>query len=260
MSGPGNFARAVGRRIAATPARLRKMMEAITIGRVMVFAYLLVAVAVAVLVIPGRNGGKHYQARRYMGVNTRLSAELLQEPNGISLEDRLWLRRERARLLGKYLTSNVEKDGEVKDDMVKALPDVKAGDAVAVELTAQPDWVYFNQGSVVQVWAGKNETPERLHVLAVVPSGDNKWLALLSRGEVRQQNFFNPKEATTIRLDAPPEKPPEKPQEASGQQPPPPAQTATPAGEATPAKGSAAKPKAGSRTKRRLSRAARQGV
>ena len=181
-------------------------MPEITAGRVIVAGYLIMIVVLAVWVVPGRNGDKHYLARRYMGANTRLSAELLIEPTDLSLEDRLWLKRERARLVNKYLAGSIEQGSPITTDKVKAWPDIDTKDAVAVELASQPDWVFLNQGALVQLWAGNNATPDRSHVLAVVPS-DGKWLAFICKHELQQQGLINSKDTPTLRLEAVPEKP-----------------------------------------------------
>lgn len=210
-------------------------MPDITAGRVMVVGYIIMIVALAVWVVPGRNGEKHYLARRYMGANTRLGAELLIEPTDLSLEDRLWLKRERARLVNKYLIGSIEQNAPVTPDKVKTWPDINTKDAVAVELASQPDWVFLNQGAAVQMWTGNNATPERSHVLAVVPSG-GKWLAFICKYELQQQGLINSKDTPTLRLEAAPEKPTDE----SKQCLPPPAPA-----DALPAKGVAPESKKG---------------
>jgi hypothetical protein len=206
---------------------LRELMPAfITAGRVVAVLYLILIAVLAGWVVPGRNSGKHYLARRYMGANTRLSAELLLEPTDLSLEDRLWLKRERAGLVDMYLKESVGQGCPVTADKVKTWPDIPAKGAVAVELAAQPDWVFLNQGSAVQLWVGNDTPPERSHVLAVVPSS-GKWLAFVCKHELRQQGgLINSKEAPTLRLDAAPEKPADGSNEC--QAPPPGAAPAKP--------------------------------
>jgi hypothetical protein len=56
---------------------LKNNRPAITTGHLMAGGYVTVILIIALCVIPGRHSDKHYLARRYMGANTRLSADLL---------------------------------------------------------------------------------------------------------------------------------------------------------------------------------------
>lgn len=203
----GKRLQALRGRAAKVRSRVREKMPAfITRGRVAVAAYFILIVVLAVWVVPGRSSDKHHLARRYMGANTRLGPELLVEPTGLSLEDRLWLKRERGRLVNKYLTEAVEAGSPVTTEKVKTWPDIDVGKAFAVELTSPPDLVFLNQGAAVQLWVGNNAAPEHSHVLAVVPSGA-KWLAFLCRRELRPDGLIGSKDVPTFRLEAAPEKP-----------------------------------------------------
>lgn len=176
-----------------------------TTGRVVVGAY-LVLVVIAASFIPGSVGNVHYAALRYLGPNTRLTDKLLVAPAKVSLEDRFRLARERDQLEGRYVKQPVDADNAITPDNVRAWPELNGEEAAAVELDAEPDWMFLNQGAIVEFWVGDKPKPEHALVLAIVPSG-NKWLALLRKKDLPPGSFGMPTEKKALRVEVLPGKP-----------------------------------------------------
>jgi hypothetical protein len=176
-----------------------------TTGRVVVGVY-LVLIVIAACFIPGSVGDVHYMALRYLGPNTRLTDKLLVAPANVSLEDRFRLAREREHLEGQYVRQAVCATQAITPDNVRAWPELNGEEAAGVELDAEPDWMFLNQGAIVEFWVGDKPKPEHALVLAIVPSG-NKWLALLRKKDLAPDSFGTPKQTKTLRVEVLPEKP-----------------------------------------------------
>jgi hypothetical protein len=162
--------------------------------------YVILVLIGGFVLIPGRDSGKHLTALRYLDTNTRLSESLLLKPTNLSIEESIWLDREAKELKGKYIKTPVEGTKEILVDNVAEWPSVKSADAFPAELTTEPDWVFLNSGSLLQVWTPNKSTPDRAHVLAIVPSG-SKWIVLLRRQELSPQALTASKDAPVVRLE-----------------------------------------------------------
>ena len=160
------------------------MNNPITLARTCVALYAVIVIAIAFFVIPRSDRTKHFTARRYLGANTRLSENLLVKPRDISVEESYRLNQELETLKGKYIKRDVEAMKAVTPDNVTDSPIVAPNETFPVWLDAEPDWMFLNQGSLVQVWIANNPTPQRAVVLAILPSGNQKWVALLKRQDL----------------------------------------------------------------------------
>jgi hypothetical protein len=154
----------------------------ITTWRVIVVTYFGLVFAMAYLVIPGGNSTAHYLALRSMDSNTRIADSLLLVPRHLSLEDRFRLNREHSQLEGRYVKRGLAAGQPITPDNVVLWPELHE-EAALVELDAEPDWMFLNEGARVQLWSGDRLQPKRAVVLAIVKSG-NKWLALLRKSDL----------------------------------------------------------------------------
>ena len=168
-----------------------------TRGRLVIGIYVVVVVVYASS-LPFGDTNKHYVALRHLGVNTRIHAALLTKPSALSIEDHYLLDQKRKQLEGKYLVREIKTGEAIKPDDVKPWPEISRENAIPVEFEPEPDWVSFNQGSLVQVWTDSNPVSERAYVLAIVPTG-NRWLALLRRSDLSK--LASSKEPFKLRLD-----------------------------------------------------------
>lgn len=152
---------------------------------------------IAYFFLPYSDDNIHYQAPRFLGKNTRLASALLSLPAKISLEDRFRLIREYTRLEGKYVKHDIEAGRPITPDDVSVWPDINPEEAVPFELESQPDWMFLNTGTTIEIWLGDKRQTQAL-ILAIVPSG-NKWLALLQKKDL-QQDSFDPSQNRTVRI------------------------------------------------------------
>lgn len=159
------------------------MSNPVTLARTGVVLYAATIIALAFFFIPGSDRTKHFTARRYLGANTRLSERLLVKPSNTSIDENFSLNQEFEKLNGKYIRKDVEAMKAVTPDNVTDWPILAPTETFPVEMATEPDWMFMNQGSLVQVWIGNNPTPQRAAVLAILPS-DKKWVALLKRQDV----------------------------------------------------------------------------
>jgi hypothetical protein len=177
----------------------------ITTSRVLLIGYMIIIVLVAFIIVPASRDGVHDVAIRYLGVNTRLVEELLVPATPITLEERLRLDRERARVLGKYLGEAVPEGTPVLADNVRERPVLK-GKVYPLVLDGQPDLQLLNQGTILRVWIGKDSEPQRVEVLAIVPSGDD-WVALLDTDSVKLGGFNSTSQVTKVQIESLPSQP-----------------------------------------------------
>ncbi|MFN2407676.1 MAG: hypothetical protein ABR594_16630 [Pyrinomonadaceae bacterium] len=176
------------------------MSNLITPGRFLAAAYAFLMFVIAFNVIPNRDPTKHFAARRYLGANTRLSKDLLVKPETISFEESYSLDQELKKLHGKYLKEDVATMMVVTAEKVSDWPHIDPTESFPVEVATEPDWVFLNQGSLVQVWVNNKPSPERARVLAIVPSANNKWMVLLKRQDIAAL-LAGAKEPHVVRLE-----------------------------------------------------------
>ena len=160
----------------------------------------IVVILIVAFFIRDRDETKRLTALRFLGANTRLSEKLLVKPNELSIEESYALDRELKSLDGKYIKKDVAARDPVTAENVSDWPAVKPSEAFPVELATAPDWVFLNQGSMVQVWVANKPTPERAQVLAILPAAGDKWLALLRRRDVSAL-LAGAKDAHVLRLE-----------------------------------------------------------
>lgn len=144
----------------------------------------VVVILIVAFFIRDRDKTKRLTALRFLGANTRLSEKLLVKPSELSIEESFSLDQELKSLKGKYIKKDVAAMEPVTAENVSDWPTVKPTEAFPVELATEPDWVFLNQGSLVQVWVANKPSPERALVLAILPAAGDKWLALLRRRDV----------------------------------------------------------------------------
>lgn len=160
----------------------------------------VVVILVVAFFIRDRDKTKRLTALRFLGANTRLSEKLLVKPNQLSIEESYALDRELKSLDGKYIKKDVAAREPVTAENVSDWPAIKPSEAFPVELQNAPDWVFLNQGSLVQVWVANKPTPERAQVLAILPAAGDKWLALLRRRDVSAL-LAGAKDSHVVRLE-----------------------------------------------------------
>jgi hypothetical protein len=206
---------------------MKRLFESIrawsTIGRILVIIYVILVLCAGFLAIPGPASGLHYTASRYLGPNTRLSDALLVTPAVRTLEDRLRVGREHARLVGSYVKNEVNRGAEVNTENTQPWPSLTNQEIASVELPTEPDWLLFNRGSLVEVWVGTAQVAQSAFILAIVPldqsppaaqtsasiqtttSAQNsapgrKWLVLLRRSDLGVSGLGSPKEEIKLRI------------------------------------------------------------
>lgn len=163
-----------------------RILSWFTAGRVLALGYVAV-VSVASFLVPKSDSGIHFEAPRFLGKNTRIGSSLLMPPRNSSLEERFWLARERSKLEGKYLAEAITEKSTIAAANVRSWPDLSLDEAVPFELNAEPDWMFLNQGTTVNIRLDDPAQTQHAEVLAIVPSG-NKWVALLRRADLKMQN------------------------------------------------------------------------
>lgn len=187
-----------------------RILQLVTMGRVLVVLYTAAVVAIAWCLPPWHGEGSYVQAVRYLGANTRLTPDLWYEPGGRLEVRRIELARLEEALAGAYLRKPVEADARLTRADVMPWPELGDQEIVALLLEDAPDFRLLNQGATVDVWFGqKLATAQHSVVQAIVPAGTKegtKWIALMPRKDFSADSLFS-SEKTTVRVVKPPHKP-----------------------------------------------------
>lgn len=149
-----------------------------TAGRGVVGAYVIVIVGLSLLV---NENHAHYRAASNLPANTRLVADNLRAPPGLSVGGRLRLLHESALITGHYLTHDLRKGIPIGPDSVLPWPDLKEAPITPVQLKGEPDLRLLNSGANVEIAVG--EAHKQARVQAVIVS-KGKWFALFRQKDV----------------------------------------------------------------------------
>lgn len=181
--------------------------------RALAFIYVAMMIAIAVYAIPS-NDQHSFLAVRYLGANTRIANTLFIRPSNLSLSGRLHLDRLQVELVGKYVKEPIAPGAAIALANLASWPDL-SDDLIPVILSDEPDWMTFNEGSVVDVW--KDDKLITLHgaeVQAIVQPDKNKktWLVLLRRNDLvpdylSDSDLAKSNSPVTVRLDGLPHRP-----------------------------------------------------
>ena len=181
--------------------------------RALAFIYVAAMIAIAIWAIPS-NDRYNFLAVRYLGANTRVANMLFTKPPNLSLAGRLRLDRLQLELVGKYVKKPIKPGDAIVPTNLASWPDL-SDDLIPVALSDEPDWMTFNEGSMVNVWKG--DKPITLHgaeVQAIVRPDESKktWLVLLRRSDLVPDYLSNSDLAKSdspvkMRLDGLPHRP-----------------------------------------------------